>query len=292
VGIRAKFKRLVARPYSAYRLTVIESLLRAICSAAKTPEQAAMVLDRVLRDVVRRHHHSLFWGDRLLTLDKSADFREEPVFRAALREADSSTGANQYESPDGIAWRYHTLTWAARSCINLSGDFVECGVYRGDMTWMITQSLDLKASNKRFYLYDTFAGLDPNYSSADDFPVSPDFFRYVDREYSAPEIEGNVRLRFRDKPFVVVTKGVVPDVLHQVAPERVAFMHLDLNSPRAEIGALEILFDRVVHGGIIVFDDYGWKLFHKQKEAADRFMTERGQVILELPTGQGLMIRR
>jgi O-methyltransferase len=81
-------------------------------------------------------------------------------------------------------------------------------------------------------------------------------------------------------------------VLHQVAPERVAFMHLDLNSPRAEIGALEILFDRVVHGGIIVFDDYGWKLFHKQKEAADRFMTERGQVILELPTGQGLMIRR
>jgi hypothetical protein len=31
---------------------------------------------------------------------------------------------------------------AARACLDLPGDFVECGVYRGDMTWMITQTVD------------------------------------------------------------------------------------------------------------------------------------------------------
>ncbi len=93
-----------------------------------------------------------------------------------MKQADSSTGANQYESPDGISWRYNTLIWAAKSCIRRPGDFVECGVFRGDMTWMITEMVDLQSAGKRFYLYDTFAGQEPKYSSKDDFPDSGDFF--------------------------------------------------------------------------------------------------------------------
>jgi len=270
----------------------LASLLQAVCAKAKTPEQAAQVLDRVLCDVVKGHHHGMFWGDRMLTLDKAAAFRSDPAFQAALKHADSSTGANQYESPDGVAWRYNTLIWAARTCLGLPGDFVECGVYRGDMTWMVTQSVDIAGAGKQFYLYDTFAGLDPKYSSPDDFPQSPDFFRFIDREYRAPDIEAQVRARFRDKPYIVVTKGVVPDILHQVAPDRIAFLHLDMNSPRAETGALEVLFERVAVGGIIIFDDYGWRQFQKQKETADRFMTAHGNVVLELPTGQGLVVKR
>lgn len=69
-------------------------------------------------------------------------------------------------------------------------------------------------------------------------------------------------------------------------------MHIDMNSAAPEIGALELLFDRVAPGGIVIFDDYGWLLHAKQKEAEDRFMAERGHKILELPTGQGLLIKR
>ena len=42
----------------------------------------------------------------------------------------------------------------------------------------------------------------------------------------------------------------------------------------------------------MVFDDYGWHLFRKQKDAEDAFMAERGYAILELPTGQGLVVKR
>jgi O-methyltransferase len=228
----------------------------------------------------------------LLTLDKSTVFLDDPAFRNALAQADSSTGANQYASPNGIAWRYHTLIWAARTCLKLPGDFVECGVYRGDMTWMITQCVDLRAAGKTFYLYDTFAGLDPRYPNEIASPTAENFGQFSAGEYGAQDIEGCVRRRFQPFDYVVVTKGVVPDVLHQIAPERIAFMHIDMNSPKAEAGALEVLFDRVSPGGIIVFDDYGWKTFEKQKEAADRFMAARGQLIMELPTGQGLMVKR
>jgi hypothetical protein len=45
-------------------------------------------------------------------------------------------------------------------------------------------------------------------------------------------------------------------------------------------------------GGIVVFDDYGWKVFHRQKEAEDEFMRHMGYEILELPTGQGIVVKR
>jgi hypothetical protein len=269
----------------------LDALLDAICARATSPQEAAKVFDRVLREIIRPHHHGLFWGDRLLTLDKSAEFRDDATFRAALKQADSSTGANQYESPDGISWRYNTLIWAAKSCIRLPGDFVECGVFRGDMTWMITEMVDLQSAGKRFYLYDTFAGQEPKYSSKDDFPDSGDFFNFINREYNSPGIEEDVRRRFSRKPFVIVTKGVVPDILNEIAPTKIAFLHLDMNSPRAEQGALEFLFDRISPGGFIIFDDYGWKQYRKQKETADRVMANWGLVILELPTGQGLVVK-
>jgi hypothetical protein len=157
---------------------------------------------------------------------------------------------------------------------------------------MMTEMVDLSCASKKFYIYDTFTGLVPQYSSAADFPGAPQYLEHIDKEYRASDIEGYVRSRFRNKEYVVVTKGVVPDVLHDIAPERIAFLHLDLNSPRAETAALEFLLDRVSPGGIVVFDDYGWKHFQNHKEATDRWVAARGQVILELPTGQGLMIKR
>jgi O-methyltransferase len=284
----------VRRPTNAEssRSESLDSLLDAITASATTAEQAAKVFDRVLREIVQRHHQTVFWGDRMLTLDKSAEFREDPVFRAALAQAGSSTGENQYESPDGIAWRYNVLIWAARTCLALPGDFVECGVYRGDMTWMVTQNVDIRNSGKIFYLYDTFSGFAPQYSSEADFPDAPHLYQFIDNVYRASDIEDQVRRRFRGLHYVVVTKGIVPDVLTEGVPARIAFLHLDMNSPRAEVGALEALYDRLSTGGIVVFDDYGWKTFRMQKAAADEFMASRGQIILELPTGQGLMIKR
>jgi hypothetical protein len=70
----------------------------------------------------------------------------------------------------------------------------------------------------------------------------------------------------------------------------VAFLHLDMNAPIAQKGALEVLFDRLSPGAVVIFDDYGWFLYHREKEVADAFFEARGHAVLELPTGQGLVI--
>lgn len=251
---------------------------------------AAPIFDRLIFELVKPYHRSLFWGDRLLTLDKSAAFRNDPCFKEALDQVNSSTGSNQYSSPDKISWRLHTLIWAASSALNLPGDFIECGVFRGDMSWALTETVDLAGAGKRLFAYDTFEGFDRRHSSAADFPEAPELFERIDAEYREADIYGEVIRRFAAKPYVKIFKGSVPDILANEMPETIAFLHLDMNSPGAERGALDVLFDHLCDGAIILFDDYGWILHHRQKEAADEFLNERGYSILELPTGQGLAV--
>lgn len=114
----------------------------------------------------------------------------------------------------------------------------------------------------------------------------------MDAEFNIPNLYEFVRDRFAQKRYVKVVQGVVPEILVDTAPAQIAYLHIDMNSPGPEIGALNILFDRVSPGGIIIFDDYGWLVHIEQKKAADKFMTERGYDVLELPTGQGLIIKR
>jgi hypothetical protein len=83
----------------------------------------------------------------------------------------------------------------------------------------------------------------------------------------------------------------VPDSFAIAVPEKVAFLHLDLNNMEAEIGTLEILWDRIVPGGVLVLDDFGWAAYRKQFVAEITWLGERGHRILEMPTGQGLVIK-
>ena len=243
-------------------------------------------IDRIAAD-----HASLFWGDRLLTLDKSAGFLEDPKFIRAFEEVRGSHQYDQYEGKDTIAWRLHTLCWAAQNAVKLDGDFVECGVFKGDMSWVLVQVVGIE-NIRRFHLYDSFAGFSPDWSSDDDFPERQGFIEFANQFYQKEGLYEYVAGRFAPYANVKVIKGFLPDALSVTCPDRISFLHLDLNSPRAEVAVLEKLWDRIPPGGILVLDDYGWKLFRKQKDAEDAFMRARGYEILELPTGQGLVVKR
>jgi O-methyltransferase len=249
---------------------------------------------RLVNDAVEtlaHDHLSTSWGDRLLTLDKSAGFRDESGFARAFATIRGSHQYDQYNGPDSIAWRLNTLVWASRCGLRTGGDLVECGTFKGDMAWVVMQAIGA-GHIPRFWLFDSFDGFAPDYSSAADFPDNPGFLDFANGFYRQAGLYEYVRERFAEFTNVTVVKGFLPDALDGAAPQRIGFLHIDLNSPRAEIAVLERLFDRVLPGGAIVFDDYGWKMFHKQKEAEDDFMRRRGYEILELPTGQGLVVKR
>lgn len=259
---------------------------------SQNPEIASILVNKINNEVFSRHHRSVFWGDRLLTLDKAAGFYEEDKFKECHSQINQPQDYDQYAGPDGIAWRLNTLVWAAKCALKLPGDFVECGVFKGDMSWVITNVIDWVNLDKTFYLYDTFEGFSSEYTSQEDFPLNPNFLDFANEIYQIPNLYEQVCERFNKFLNVKIIKGVLPDSLVEESPEQIAFLHIDLNSVKPEIGVLEVLFDRIVSGGIIVFDDYGWIEYIRQKRAEDAFMGDRQYSILELPTGQGLVVKQ
>ncbi len=215
--------------------------------------------------------HGLFVGDNLITMGKRLGFLDDKILMEAfLRNAETV-------AERGALWRIVTLVWAARSALRVEGDFVECGCYKGNSARIVSEVVGFADLPRHYYLYDLFQHDEsmPHHSML---------------EHSETLVD-QVRARFSDMANVTITQGRVPDSLAQAAPEKIAFMHLDLNNADAEIGALEILFDRISPGGILILDDFGWLAYQDQMIAEVQWMLKRGYRILELPTGQGLVIK-
>lgn len=92
--------------------------------------------------------------DGLVTIH-NADLMGEPRFRKAYQRGVSAEAVDYY-----IHWRVHIILWAASYALHLPGDFIECGVYRGFRSSAIMDYLDWNNLDRRFFLLDTFRGLD------------------------------------------------------------------------------------------------------------------------------------
>lgn len=223
------------------------------------------------------HAPRVFLGQGLIAWEKTMGFLDDERFIAATRKYDHLRMMVNWE------WNLHVIQWAARQALAIPGDFVELGVYRGYTTAVTAENLDFAQSSKRWFLYDTFAGI-PADQQTDGWPHA-----YAGMESDAWFDE--VTSLFASYQNIEVIRGRVPEVFETRCPKRIAFVHIDLNSATAEIGALDALYDRLSPGGVIVFDDYGWYSAREQFDAENRWVRERGLSILELPTGQGLLVK-
>jgi hypothetical protein len=196
---------------------------------------------------------------------------DEPRFRRAYRQSVGAVGVDLQ-----IYWRIHTLLWAAELAVPLPGAFVECGTARGMMASAICEHLGW--DGRRFLLVDTFQ------------PPPPGPHQEALRLVYAEGVEP-VRERFARWPGVELLEGRIPEVLAGVEVEHVAFLHVDLNGAAAETAAVEYFWPRLVPGGVLVYDDYGHFEYAESHAAADALAERLGYSILELPTGQGLVVK-
>lgn len=211
-------------------------------------------------------------ADNLRTSGRSVGFLQDPKFIDAMN-LHARTAQEK-----SLAWRLHTLTWAAEQALHKEGDFVECGVRTGFSFGVITKYVDWPSVSKS----------SPDYNSENRS-------NSVYEQQNAEDPDAVYKLaqaRFVGMPNVQLVRGTVPETFSLACPEKIALLHIDMNSAASEIAALEALWERVVPGGwLIVFDDYVWAMYAAQKEAEDAFMAALGHTIMELPTGQGLLIK-
>jgi len=224
--------------------------------------------------------------DALMTT-QNHEFVDEPAFAQAYARGMQATGCDYH-----MRWRLHVALWAAFSAAKLPGDFVELGVNKGFVSSAIMNYLDWNSLNKKFYLLDTFQGLDERYVS--------------DKEKAAGYLERNknslangyyisgvdqVRKNFSEWQNAIVVQGAVPDSLQAVESKAIAYLHLDLNCSPPEVAALELLWDRLVPGAFVLHDDYAQVAHKISKEGMDQFAAKKKVQFVCLPTGQGLLIK-
>ena len=215
------------------------------------------------------------------------EFMTEPRFARAYARGVRANGSDMRWH-----WRVHVGLWAAAHAVRLDGDFVECGVNRGALSSAIMSYLDWDTRARKFFLLDTFAGLDTGLLTESEIARGA---LAANAEHLNQGIYVNgvdsVRKNFAEWQNVAIIQGTIPETLSQISAERLAYLHLDLNCTRPEVAALEYLWPRLVPGAVVLLDDYAFEGYRESKLGMDAFARAHGIEIASLPTGQGLILK-
>jgi O-methyltransferase len=142
----------------------------------------------------------------------------------------------------------------------VEGIIVECGTWRGGM---IAGIADVLGSGRCYYLCDSYQGLPPAKEvdgarakayQAD--TTSPEYFNNC----TASEEEARAAMSMSAAKDYQIFKGWFEDTLPKLPPHPIALLRMDADWYESTKCILDNLADRVVHGGMIIIDDYyGWE---------------------------------
>lgn len=166
----------------------------------------------------------------------------------------------------------------------LPGEVVECGVYKGASLMRLLSFRELLEAphSRKVLAFDAF-GRFPRTTDRDDNTWLEAFEREGGEGISVPELERVLtRKGFRNTELIPGDiNHTVPAYVQAHGELRIALLHIDVDCYEPTATALRYLFDRVVPGGVVVFDDYG--RVAGASRAVDEFLTRHPHA-LEKPS--------
>lgn len=175
--------------------------------------------------------------------------------------------------------RAHMLYQLARHASRLDGAMAEVGVFRGGTAKLLANVADRE--DRKLHLFDTFTGM-PETDLDRDLLSSGDF---------ADTSLDSVKTFLRSHVSVVFHPGQFPTTADPIKKERFSFVHCDADVASSVEACCEFFYPRLVRGGVIVFDDYGFTSTPGAKTAADAFFADKREPILHLVTSQAIAIK-
>lgn len=160
---------------------------------------------------------------------------------------------------------------------NIPGDIVECGIGRG-RSLLILCALNYffdknEGGQRQIFGYDSFQGF-PQPSIQDnsfrnpkkgDWKSSPSGkYEYTEEFIRTVLNESHIPL---DKINLKLTKGFFDKSLLKHPDRPISILHVDGDLYESHKSVLEILYDKISKGGIIIFDD----ILHEQNKTEDPF---------------------
>ena len=164
---------------------------------------------------------------------------------------------------------------------NIPSDIVECGVWKGGSMMAVAHMLlKLNDVNRNLYLFDTFEGMPP----PSDIDVNLEGFsaetllrdsKKDEKIWAYAPLE-SVRQAISatnyDPKKIYFIQGMVEETIPNQAPENISILRLDTDWYESTRHELIHLFPRLVKGGIIIIDDYGY--WQGARKAVDEYFIE------------------
>ena len=161
---------------------------------------------------------------------------------------------------------------------NISGNIVECGVGDGKMEHIWIQELMQYGVRRNIFMYDTFAGLvepsEYDYTCQDTKLEIKMDINAVHNRWKESIINETTNWWCYTPLYAVQNKlnstGYPQEYLHYIVgdvmktldvfiPPNIAILRLDTDWYESSKYELERMYDNVVSGGLIIFDDYYFK---------------------------------
>jgi hypothetical protein len=165
----------------------------------------------------------------------------------------------------------------------MKGAFVECGVWRGGCIATMAFIANKAKSNRKIWLFDSFEGLpeptDKDGSLAKKYALDKSSGKLSTINECVGPIEDVKDVFFKVleiKPEnVKIEKGwfqdTLPEAKNEIGP--IAILRLDGDWYESTKCCLDNLYDKVISGGYIVEDDYGF--WEGSRRAIDEFLKEK-----------------
>jgi hypothetical protein len=191
--------------------------------------------------------------------------------------------------------------------VNLPGDIVELGVYRGAslMSWAnFVEIRNMGDRQKQVFGFDNFEGftkLDQKDGKCDS-RVAKEIQGFNGGAFEQI-LEDAIAIFDRDrfipyKPRVRLIKGQIEDTVPRFVKEtpglRIALLHFDCDMYAPTKVGLEYLWPLVVPGGVVLFDEYGLRPWEGEAKAVDEFFSDKKVTIRRLdwsPNPGGYIIK-
>ena len=168
--------------------------------------------------------------------------------------------------------------------LNSNARFIEIGVWRGGTAAIVGRKLTLLNSTVELYLADTFTGV-PKATDRDKFYVGGEH-----ADTSQEIVETLLRGKYNNYKIL---KGIFPEYSSHLIPADQVFgyCHIDVDVYESSKDIVDWIWDRLIIGGVIIFDDYGFhycdgvtSYVNEQKGKSDR-------IVIHNLNGHAVMIK-
>ena len=165
---------------------------------------------------------------------------------------------------------------------DLEGDIVECGVGHGRSLLILT-TLNNAFEKKKLYAFDSFEG----------FPDPKEYEKKlisgIKKGYYKSSLESvkiflaSSGIDNEDIKEINFVKGYLEDTLINYK-NNISLLHIDVDLAESYKTVLNTLWDNIVVGGIIIFDEYNTKKWVTATQAINEFVKRKNLTIIEYKT--------